>query len=476
MMPKPANEVFRDFVRYTDDGLPNAPVGHPLPVGDPRSGVHNPPKAAIRDWANGFKDWVTDAVAGVEDATALAADRTYYVSTTGSDSNNGLSSGTPFATLQAAANAARNLRLNGKTVVVNIANGTYTAGVNVGGAVFGAPNPSNLQFIGNEANPAAVVIHVTGGNCFNATNGASFRVSGVTVRTTTSGTGLNATRGGHIEHGNVVFGPCANFHKQATDGGRVVSTDAYSITGGATAHMHSTTGGYILVGSATITITGTPAFSQYFAGVSGAAVQVQAGVTWSGSVTGKKFAVHNSGMIRTFDQGLPGTIDGDAYGGGTMDDIHTLEVFRAKGSPLLVVNETDASKQEVARFRGQRATPANGDAFYNHFQARDDAGQDVNVARVTWTLTNVANGAETGHLAFGAIANGSMVNALSVTGTAVQSLLPHKLPVYTVAGAPSAGAAGAGSLIHVSNEIDGAVVAFSDGTVWRRVTDRAVIS
>lgn len=42
--------VWRDFVRYTGDGQPNAPVGHPLASGgDPRSGVHNPSKGDIRD-------------------------------------------------------------------------------------------------------------------------------------------------------------------------------------------------------------------------------------------------------------------------------------------------------------------------------------------------------------------------------------------------------------------------------------------
>ena len=47
---------------------------------------------------------------------------------------------------------------------------------------------------------------------------------------------------------------------------------------------------------------------------------------------------------------------------------------------------------------------------------------------------------------------------------------------YTVATVPGAGAVGAGAIIHVSDETDGAVLAFSDGTSWRRVTDRAVIS
>lgn len=34
----------------------------------------------------------------------------------------------------------------------------------------------------------------------------------------------------------------------------------------------------------------------------------------------------------------------------------------------------------------------------------------------------------------------------------------------------------AGQLIYVSNEAGGSVPAFSDGTDWRRVTDRAIVS
>lgn len=47
---------------------------------------------------------------------------------------------------------------------------------------------------------------------------------------------------------------------------------------------------------------------------------------------------------------------------------------------------------------------------------------------------------------------------------------------YTVAALPSAATAGAGAIIHISDETGGAVLAFSDGANWRRVTDRAVVS
>jgi hypothetical protein len=44
-----------------------------------------------------------------------------------------------------------------------------------------------------------------------------------------------------------------------------------------------------------------------------------------------------------------------------------------------------------------------------------------------------------------------------------------KVPTYTVASAPSASTAGAGTIIYVSNGAQGsAILAFSDGTNWKR--------
>ena len=52
-----------------------------------------------------------------------------------------------------------------------------------------------------------------------------------------------------------------------------------------------------------------------------------------------------------------------------------------------------------------------------------------------------------------------------------------KLPTFTVANAPDASAAGAGTLIFVSNGAAGdEIVAFSDGTDWLRVDTRAAIA
>lgn len=52
---------------------------------------------------------------------------------------------------------------------------------------------------------------------------------------------------------------------------------------------------------------------------------------------------------------------------------------------------------------------------------------------------------------------------------------PSYMPSYTVTTLPSV-TTFANCLIYVSNETGGAVPAFSDGTNWRRVTDRAIVS
>lgn len=65
-MPTTADRALRDHVRYTGDGLPNEPIGHPAPVGDPTSGTHNPSKKDIRDAIN--------SVTGAADRAEIAAD------------------------------------------------------------------------------------------------------------------------------------------------------------------------------------------------------------------------------------------------------------------------------------------------------------------------------------------------------------------------------------------------------------------
>lgn len=67
----------------------------------------------------------------------------------------------------------------------------------------------------------------------------------------------------------------------------------------------------------------------------------------------------------------------------------------------------------------------------------------------------------------------NLFQALVNQANATMTVVP--VPEYTVAGVPDASSYPASSLI-VSNEAGGRTLATSDGVVWRRVSDGAVIS
>lgn len=92
-----------------------------------------------------------------------------------------------------------------------------------------------------------------------------------------------------------------------------------------------------------------------------------------------------------------------------------------------------------------------------HFKASADGS--------TWHEVMVADGA-TGFVGIGT----------SVPATTLTVEGPARVGRYVKSSLPATNIDGAGALIYVWDDAGGAVLAFSDGTNWRRVTDRAVIS
>lgn len=75
------------------------------------------------------------------------------------------------------------------------------------------------------------------------------------------------------------------------------------------------------------------------------------------------------------------------------------------------------------------------------------------------------------------VGGGSQVNISSLTGLTTSMIVltgPLQVGSYTVSTLPTA--AFNGRIIYVSDETGGKVIAFSDGTNWRRVTDRAIVA
>lgn len=108
----------------------------------------------------------------------------------------------------------------------------------------------------------------------------------------------------------------------------------------------------------------------------------------------------------------------------------------------------------------------------------------ANAGSMSWSTGTVSIGAVSTATDFLIVNQGVervRVTASGNVGVGVAPLVkldvdgPIRCKSYTVATVPSAAVA-AGQQIYVSNERGGGVLAFSDGTSWRRVTDRAVIS
>ena len=101
-----------------------------------------------------------------------------------------------------------------------------------------------------------------------------------------------------------------------------------------------------------------------------------------------------------------------------------------------------------------------------------------------YTYSEVTNGGAAPAVAansmrlFKVVTNGTEITGVTdlreLRVTLKSDVLP-RVPSYTVATLPSA-ATYARGIIYVSNEVGGAVLAFSEGAAWRRVTDRAVVS
>lgn len=302
---------------------------------------------------------------------ALTSLRTYYVRTDGSDSNTGLvnSAGGAFLTLQHAADVIQQtLDLNGNNVIVDIGDGTYTAGVTVDGSWVGE---GFVYFIGDTVTPSNVNINTTSASCFFALNSARFGVRGVKMTTTTSGVCIGAYLNSYVNYQSVDFGACAESHVECGTNSTISPDGAYAISGSAVSHWHTGSPGIIACGGPfSVTITGTPAFSSYFAGVAQGAITCGL-VTYIGSATGVRFLAHKNGVIDVNTQGLtalPGDIAGRVASGG---------IYKGnQATPLYVMTDTTNSGGVYSEWRaaGWDADNATPNTFDTKFLVQ--AGTD----------------------------------------------------------------------------------------------------
>lgn len=75
---------------------------------------------------------------------------------------------------------------------------------------------------------------------------------------------------------------------------------------------------------------------------------------------------------------------------------------------------------------------------------------------------------------YDAVLNVALFRELIQHASSINELVSFIAPDYTVATLPAA--TSVGQVIYVSDETGGATLAFADGSDWRRVQDRAVVS
>lgn len=245
----------------------------------------------------------------------LTANRIYYVSTTGSDSNNGLSSSEPFLTIAKALTVALNtLDFVGFTVTIQLADGSYTGSSVTIGAGVGVISPSSLVIRGNSTTPANVKVTGTATTFAAQSANAICTVLDMEI-SSSSGSCLAAAAGGQIYFGNVRFGTAPGGQITVTEGGVVQAVGDYAIIAGSSYHAQVAGGLFRNQGRA-VTLSGAPAFTNAFIGCSRCGSAIAFGSTYAGSATGKPYDVNTNGVLLTFGGTLPGNASATTASGG----------------------------------------------------------------------------------------------------------------------------------------------------------------
>ena len=244
----------------------------------------------------------------------LTADRTYYVRTDGSNSNDGLSNTAEgaFLTISHAVLVAIQLDTMGFDVYIQVADGTYTESSYIVLTNL-LDSRSKLYITGNTTTPSNVVLdtgfkkEVPGTICI--VQGFKFSKT-----STAALVPVFSLSGAEIQFGSVEFNSGWLFHMLAQGGTvRAITDTSYTISSGASHHWRSDDMGLIFTATSTVTLTGTPNFTSSFAQADRNSLVSCYSISFVGSATGKRY--HSNGVSNIFTNGasdtyLPGDIAG----------------------------------------------------------------------------------------------------------------------------------------------------------------------
>jgi hypothetical protein len=247
----------------------------------------------------------------------LTSNLNLYVNpSTGNDLNTGTSPSTAFRTIQHAFDVGfSNYNYNRNALIVNLAAGTYTAGVSLLGMPVGCPV---VNLVGNVVTPSSVQINVTNGNCIITSVGTLLNVSGVTLSasgtatlTTSLGYGV-ITSQSYCNMQNCVFGSCGTIQGTSVNGG-ILTLGNCTFTGTSANGLYAQNTGTITMANTSATYSGA-----VYTGANISAIILGSfigiGCLFAGSCTGVRFNVSYDSVIQTAGGGInffPGSIAGN---------------------------------------------------------------------------------------------------------------------------------------------------------------------
>jgi hypothetical protein len=257
----------------------------------------------------------------------LTANRSYYVRTDGSDSNNGLAntSGGAFLTIQKAIDVTCGLDTGIYNVGINVADGTYavTGTALTLKTITGA---GGVSITGNTTTPTNCVIAATSGFCVYAPGvRGTWTVNGFHLKALTAGfDNVLATQMSLLNLSNLRF-EGLNAHVHATFGAVIVVQGSnYSVAGNFNIHLFCDSHSTIQEVGCTYTAIGTPAIGQAWAWCTQGALIITNANTYTACVcTGPRYFVSGVSYVNTGTAGnatyFPGSTAGSVATGGIYD-------------------------------------------------------------------------------------------------------------------------------------------------------------
>jgi hypothetical protein len=255
----------------------------------------------------------------------LVAPLHYYVNaSTGSDTSYDGTLATvsgsrgPFQTVNKAISATISWNLNGKSVTIHVADGTYasftTQPLNGSG---------DVTIVGNVANPTSAHIAAASGPAIKVENDGytieGFKVTSPSSGVSGPGSGVRINNA-KLRLGSMDFGFCIDQHLQVDGGGYclIPSTATQKVTAGCDQHIRVAGASYVQADDPALQITTALTVNQWMYITNGSTyIGAHSSISGKASVTGKRFVVSNNSLLNT-SSGLNNYFPGDVA--GTVND------------------------------------------------------------------------------------------------------------------------------------------------------------